>query len=82
MTILTDQRDRPVIESRQDHRAAAMMDDLANIRLVAFAHGINRDVEHSAGEDLFRIEELRSLLSRARQFNLPRVVAQRFGPGQ
>ncbi len=37
-----------------------MMDDLANIGLVAFAHGINRDVEHAAGKDLFRIESLRS----------------------
>src|SRR6266852_5321911 len=63
MTILTHQRDRPVIESRQDHRAAAMMHDLARVGLVGFAHGIDRDINHTAGEDFLRIEELRSLIS-------------------
>src|SRR5207247_8186142 len=75
MAILAHERDRPVIESRQDHRAATMMHDLASVGLIAFTDGVNRDVEHPAREDLFRIEERRSLLSHSRSL-VCRVLAR------
>ncbi len=37
-----------------------MMDDFANVGLVAFAHGVNGNFQHAAGEDFFRIECLRN----------------------
>src|SRR5713226_6120965 len=64
MTILTHQRDRAIVERRQDYRAARVMDDFPNVSPVPLAHGIDSHVEDAAGEDIFRIYEFRRLCRR------------------
>ena len=63
MTILFDQRDRAIVERRQNHRATAMMDDFANVRAIRFADRIDAYVENATAKYFLRIDELRSLLS-------------------
>src|SRR5712691_10970901 len=65
-----------------------MMHDLARVGLFGFAHGIDRDIEDAAREDLFRIEERRSLLSHSRSLvcralarNAVELVSKKFLDG-
>ena len=49
----------PVLRRHLGHVQRGVAVQIVAVGLVAFAHGINRDLEHAAGEDLFRIKELR-----------------------
>jgi hypothetical protein len=64
MTILSDQSDRAVVEGRQDHSAAWMMDHLADVSAIGFANGVDRNIEHSAAKYSFRVDEFRCVSHR------------------
>ncbi len=65
MPVLTHERHSAVVEDGQDHRAAVMMDHFTLVREFAFAHRVDSDVEHAAGEDFLAADDLWQFFLRA-----------------
>ena len=59
MAILSHERDRAVVEHRQDDGAAVMMDHFALVGLLAFAHRVDSDVENAAVEYFLAADDFR-----------------------